>query len=46
MNNGNGPPARMEFPGSPDGKLKSHLQWPYKIMSTRGDKFPITPVDL
>jgi len=28
MNNGNGPPARMGFPGSPDGKLKSHLQWP------------------
>ena len=32
MNNGNGPPARIEFPGSPDGKLKSHLHRPYKIM--------------
>ncbi len=29
MNNGNGPPARIKFPGSLDGKLKSHLQWPY-----------------
>ena len=35
MNNGNGPPARIEFPGSPDGKLKSHLQWPYWVIYSR-----------
>jgi len=31
MNNGNGLPAHMEFPGSLDGKLKSHLQWPKRF---------------
>ena len=29
MNYGNRPPARMRKPGSEDGKLLSHLEWPY-----------------
>ena len=29
MVNGNRPPARIENDRSPDGKLKSHLEWPY-----------------
>ena len=29
MNNGNRPPARMRKAGSEDGKLLSHLEWPY-----------------
>ena len=28
MNNGNGPPARIQFQKSVDGKLNSHLEWP------------------
>ena len=28
MVNGNRPPARIENDRSPDGKLKSHLEWP------------------
>ena len=29
MVNGNRPPARIENDRSLDGKLKSHLEWPY-----------------
>ena len=28
MNNGNGQPTLMQFPGSVDVKLKSNLEWP------------------
>ena len=34
MNNGNGPPARIQFQKSVDGKLNSHLEWP-KVMGKR-----------
>ena len=34
MNNGNGPPARIQFPESVDGKLNSHLEWPYTMTQT------------
>ena len=28
MDNGNGPPARIEIPENKDGKLLSQLEWP------------------
>ena len=32
MDNGNGPPARIEISENKDGKLLSQLEWPYYII--------------
>ena len=44
MVNGNRPPARIENDRSPDGKLKSHLEWPKH--KNAGKNFGNAPAEL